>query len=71
MNLDKLKRMLSLAEQGICIYCSFCEPVHSVVSKENFVLKSGYTEHWHNGKTEEKNNKEMVMYKMHKVFQRM
>ena len=40
INFEKLKRMLSLAEQRICIYCSFCKPVRSVVSKENFVLKS-------------------------------
>ena len=46
INFDKLKRMLSLAEQRICIYCSFCKPVRSVVSKENFVLKTVYTGHW-------------------------
>ena len=33
---------MSLAEQRICIYCSFCEPVLSLVSRENIVLQSVY-----------------------------
>ena len=45
INFVKLERMLSLAEQRICIYCSFCEPVRSVVSKDNFVLESVYAGH--------------------------
>ena len=40
--------MLSLAEQRICIYCSFGEPVRSLVSKENCVLKSAYAGHLNN-----------------------
>ena len=40
--------MLSLAEQRICVYCSFCEPVRSVVVKANFVRKSVYAGHWYN-----------------------
>ena len=45
MNFDKFKNVLSLAEQRICTYGSFCEPVRAVVSKENCVLKSVYAGH--------------------------
>ena len=47
-NFNKLKNMMSLAEQRICIYCSFCEPVLSLVSRENIVLQSVYAGHWSN-----------------------
>ena len=30
------------------MYGSFCEPVRSVVVKENFVRKSVYAGHWYN-----------------------
>ena len=34
MNFDKFKSVLSLAEQRICTYCSFCEPVRAVGERE-------------------------------------
>ena len=34
--------------KDLYIYCSFCEPVRSVVSKEKVVLKYVYAGHWNN-----------------------
>ena len=48
MNFDKFKSVFTLAEQRVCTYCSFCEPVRAVVSKEKFVLKSVYAGQWDN-----------------------
>ena len=40
MNFDKFQSVLTLAEQRICTYCSFSEPVRAVVSKEKFIWHS-------------------------------